>query len=126
MEYEPDENERAVLDVLREERRVNPMRVRDQTDIRKQYVNDALRQLRKLGVVEKVNRGLYEYVPEEDDLPGAPEAATGGVDVEAARAAWEDACEAWRQARGEDVGEALDELAAALGLDAQCTEVDDA
>lgn len=72
MDYDMDENERAVLDVLREERRVNPLRVREQTEIRKQYVNDALRQLRKLGVVRKVTKGLYEYVPENDDLPGGP------------------------------------------------------
>lgn len=73
MDYEPDDRERAVLDVFREEGRANPMRVRDVTDLRKQYVNDALNQLQKLGVVQKLNRGLYEYVPEEDDLPGAPE-----------------------------------------------------
>ena len=67
MDYEPDENEQAVLEVVREERRVNPMRVREQTDLRKQYVNDALRQLQKAGVIRKVSRGLYEHVPENDD-----------------------------------------------------------
>ena len=74
LDYQPDENERAVLDLLREERRVNPLRLREQTGIRKQYVNDALQQLDKLGVVRNVNRGLYEYVPAEDDLPGAEDA----------------------------------------------------
>lgn len=72
MDYTPDDRERAVLDVLREEGRANPLRIRERTDIRKQYVNDALRQLQKLGVVRNVNRGLYEYVPGEDDLPGCP------------------------------------------------------
>ncbi|UHQ96446.1 hypothetical protein [Natrinema halophilum] len=73
MEYQPDDVEEDVLEVIRSEGRVNPLRVREQTDHRKQYVNDAFRQLQKLGIVQKVNRGLYEYVPEEDDLPGAPE-----------------------------------------------------
>ena len=67
MDYELDEYESAVLDILREEGRVNPLRVREETGIRKQYVNDALRQLRKTGVVRQVTRGLYEHVPEEDD-----------------------------------------------------------
>ncbi|MFC5135512.1 MULTISPECIES: hypothetical protein [Haloferacaceae] len=70
MDYEPDETEQAVLDVVRQEGRVNPMRVREQTEIRKQYVNDALRQLQKAGVIRKVNRGLYEHVPENDDEYG--------------------------------------------------------
>ncbi|SEO72510.1 HNH endonuclease [Halorientalis persicus] len=77
--FRPDDRERAVLDVFREEERANPMRVRDVTDLRKQYVNDALNQLQKLGVVQKLNRGLYEYVPEEDDLPGAPETLDEGA-----------------------------------------------
>ncbi|MDQ2053217.1 hypothetical protein [Halobellus sp. H-GB7] len=67
MDYEPDETEQKVLDVVRREKRVNPMRVREATGVRKQYVNDALRQLQKAGVVRKVNRGLYEHVPENDD-----------------------------------------------------------
>lgn len=71
MPYTPDGEERAVLDVLRREHRANPLRIREETDIRKQYVNDALDQLQKVGVVEKVNRGLYQHVPGEDDLEGA-------------------------------------------------------
>ncbi|WP_209019672.1 hypothetical protein [Halorussus marinus] len=71
MDYQLDDEERTVLDVIRHEGRVNPLRVRDQTGLRKQYVNDALRQLVKLGVIQKVNRGLYEHVPDEDDLLGA-------------------------------------------------------
>ena len=67
MEYEPDEREEEVLEVIRQEVRVNPMRLREATDLRKQYVNDALRGLQKAGVVRKVNRGLYEHVPENDD-----------------------------------------------------------
>jgi len=72
MGYTLDENEREVLNVLREEGRVNPLRIREATGLRKQYVNDALKQLKKNDVVQKVNRGLYEYVPEEDGFPGAP------------------------------------------------------
>lgn len=67
-DYELDERERAVLDLLREEHRVNPLRVRERLDMRKQYVNEALRQLEKAGFIKKVTRGLYEFVedPESD------------------------------------------------------------
>ena len=70
MPYSLDETERAVLDVLRAERRANPLRIRERTGLRKQYVNDALRQLEKVDVVRRVNRGLYEYNPDADDLEG--------------------------------------------------------
>jgi len=72
-DYEPDEREQAVLDVVKRERRVNPMRVREVTDIRKQYVNDALKQLTKAQYIRKVNRGLYEYAGDQ------------GINIEAAR-----------------------------------------
>lgn len=104
MDYEPDETERAVLAVLREETRVNPLRVREATDIRKQYVNDALRQLQKAGVVQKVNRGLYEHVPENDD--GAD--AAGGDTIDELRAVIADIRDAYEDVDGDGVGDALD------------------
>ena len=67
MEYEPDENEQAVLEVLREEGRANPYLIRERIDLRKEYVSKALTGLVKAGVVEKVTRGLYDHVPENDD-----------------------------------------------------------
>lgn len=67
MPYSPDEIEQQVLDVLRREGRANPLRIREQTDIRKQYVNNALRQLVKAELVRKVTTGLYEY--DGDDGP---------------------------------------------------------
>ena len=103
MDYQPDETERKVLDLLREEHRANPMRIREQTDVRKQYVNDALTQLRKAGVVEKVNRGLYEHVPEaDDDYTPLSERLQNIVD---------DAREAHEELNGDDLAEALDRLA---------------
>ena len=67
MDYRPDEKEEAVLDILREHGRANPMLIRDETDLRKEYVSRALAGLQKAGVVEKVTRGLYDHVPENDD-----------------------------------------------------------
>lgn len=68
MPYQPDEIEQAVLDVLKREGRANPLRIREETDIRKQYVNNALRQLDKAELVRKVTTGLYEYTG--SDAPG--------------------------------------------------------
>jgi len=67
MDYRPDEKEQAVLDVMREHGRANPMLIRDETELRKEYVSRALTGLEKAGVVRKVTRGLYEHRPENDD-----------------------------------------------------------
>lgn len=109
MEYGPDENEQRVLDVIRREGRVNPLRVREETDLRKQYVNDALRQLQKANVVRKVNRGLYEHVPENDDVSPAAD-----IDVEALREAITDAKAAYEDVDGDGVREALARMGAIL------------
>lgn len=109
MEYDPDENEQRVLDVIRREGRVNPLRVREETDLRKQYVNDALRQLQKANVVRKVNRGLYEHVPENDDVSPAAD-----IDVEALREAITDAKAAYEDVDGDGVREALAWMGAIL------------
>lgn len=61
-DYEPSENQEEVLQVFKEEKRVNPLRVRDVTGLEKQRVNDALQSLVAAGWVRKVNRGLYEFV----------------------------------------------------------------
>lgn len=111
MEYDPDENEQRVLDVIRREGRVNPLRVREETDLRKQYVNDALRQLQKANVVRKVNRGLYEHVPEHDDVP-----TTGAVDLDALREAIADARAAYEDVDGDGLGAALTRAEELLGM----------
>lgn len=108
MPYTPDENEQAVLDALREEGRANPMLLREKTDLRKQYVNDALTQLQKADRVRKVSRGLYEYVDGDED---------GGVDVEAAREALADARVHLENLNRDKLADAHDELAEALGVD---------
>ena len=113
MDYEPDETERAVLDVIRDEGRVNPLRVRETTDIRKQYVNDALRQLQKAGVVRKVNRGLYEHVPEND---ANADADPDDVDLDAVRAAIVDIRTAYEDVDGNGVGDALGRAEELLGI----------
>mgnify|MGYP006310369909 CR=1 FL=1 len=109
MEYEPDENEEAVLKVIRKEHRVNPMRVREQTGLRKQYVNDALRQLQKAGVIRKVNRGLYEHVPENDD-----EYTTDDQEL---REAVREAREVYEDVDGNGVDDAIARLEELTGAD---------
>lgn len=66
-EYELDELEREIVAILKEEKRVNPLRLRKITGTRKQYVNEALQQLKKAGFVKRINTGLWEYIPEKSD-----------------------------------------------------------
>ena len=112
MPYTLDENEQAVLDALREEGRANPMLLREKTDLRKQYVNDALTQLQKADRVRKVSRGLYEYAGDDE-----AESADGDVDAEAAREAYQQLLDARERVDQEAIDEALDELADALGVE---------
>lgn len=60
--FEPTDRQERVLAVFKDEYRVNPLRVREVTDIRKQRVNDALGSLVDAGWIQRVNRGLYEFV----------------------------------------------------------------
>lgn len=59
--YEPDAEASAVLDVLKREGKANPLLIREETDLRKQYVNGALRDLVNAGWIEKRVQGLYEF-----------------------------------------------------------------
>jgi DNA-binding MarR family transcriptional regulator len=68
-QFEPDENQEAILNILKEGREAgqpwgyaNPKRLQTQLEIRKQYINRSLRSLVDAGWVEKVNRGLYRFV----------------------------------------------------------------
>ena len=65
--FEPTGQQEKVLSVLKDEQRVNPMRVRDATGFEKQRVNDALSSLVDAGWVRRVNRGLYEFVDDPRD-----------------------------------------------------------
>lgn len=107
MDYQPDEQELEVLDVLREEGRANPMLLREKTDLRKEYVSRALNGLQKAGVVRKVTRGLYEHVPEEDDDYTHEHAP---VEVDALRDALDDARDAYENVNGNGVEDALDRM----------------
>jgi predicted transcriptional regulator of viral defense system len=66
-DYEPTEQEESVIELLKKERRVNPLRVRDVTGLGKQRVNDLLGNLVAAGWVRKVNQGLYEFVDDPRD-----------------------------------------------------------
>jgi len=68
-DYEPDdEDEEQVLAVMRAEGRATPLLIREETDIRKEYISRYLDNLRRAGWVRKVTRGLYEFV--EDPREG--------------------------------------------------------
>lgn len=60
--FQPTPQQRTVLEVLKDEHRVNPLRVRDETGLEKQRVNDALGSLVDAGWARRVNRGLYEFI----------------------------------------------------------------
>lgn len=68
-EFEPNERQARILDVLKEGREegepwgyANPKRLEKELEVRRQYVNRALRGLVDAGWVENVNRGLYRFV----------------------------------------------------------------
>ncbi|MFW5905855.1 MAG: hypothetical protein ACOCUO_03330 [archaeon] len=61
-DFEPTDNDEAVLGVLKDEQRANPKLLRERTELRKQRINDALRNLRAAGWVRQITRGLYEFV----------------------------------------------------------------
>jgi predicted transcriptional regulator of viral defense system len=58
--FELTKRQEAVLDVFREEERANPLRVREETTLGKQSINDILNRLCDKGHIRKVTRGLYE------------------------------------------------------------------
>lgn len=60
--HEPSSDEDAVIAVLAEEERANPYLLREETGLRKQSVNEALKQLVAAGWVQKRTRGLYDFV----------------------------------------------------------------
>jgi len=60
--FDPEGNQRQVLNVFRDEFQVNPARIRERTGIKRQRVNDALQDLRNAGWIEKRCRGLYRLV----------------------------------------------------------------
>jgi len=61
-DFDPTEQQQKVLDVFCEEFQVNPMRIRDVTEMPKQRVNDILGSLEDAGWIEQVTRGLYRLV----------------------------------------------------------------
>lgn len=74
-EYEPTDREETVLEILREENRVNPYLIRNRTDMGKGDVNTALSNLTSAGWVRRVTRGLYEYVDDPRTSSQASEPA---------------------------------------------------
>ncbi|WP_254526024.1 MarR family transcriptional regulator [Natrinema caseinilyticum] len=60
--FDPSKQQRQVLDVFCDEYQVNPRRIRDNTGLERQRVNDALTALENAGWVEKRARGLYRLL----------------------------------------------------------------
>ena len=74
-DFEPDDVQEEILDVLKEGReqgepwgRVNPKYLTEQTSERRQYINRALSGLIDAGWIRQPVRGLYEFV--EDPREG--------------------------------------------------------
>lgn len=61
-EFEPEENDERILEVLKHEDRANPYLIREQTQLGKGEINTSLVRLTSAGWVRKVTRGLYEFV----------------------------------------------------------------
>ena len=62
-DFEPDDDAEEIIRVMKEEGdRVNPLLLREETGIQKQYVHNSLERLIAAGWVRKINRGLYEFV----------------------------------------------------------------
>lgn len=60
------ETELGILDVL-EEGRGTPAYIADQLGVSQEYVRERIGELRRLGLVEQVHRGLYELATQKED-----------------------------------------------------------
>ena len=67
--YDPTENDEIVLEAFKQGRdsgdpwgRANPRWLMDETDLEKGNVEFSLRSLRDAGWIERISRGLYEFV----------------------------------------------------------------
>jgi len=58
-ESEFTETELSMLDML-EEGRCTPAYIAEELGVTQEYVRDRMRELKRLGLVKKVHRGLYE------------------------------------------------------------------
>ncbi|WP_202593743.1 hypothetical protein [Halolamina rubra] len=109
---ELDDRDREVLEVLADGR-ANPYLIRNETGLDKGDTNTVLTRLGRAGYVRQVTRGLYEITDRGREEIGV----VGGVDATAAREAFRELLEARDRVDQEAIDEALDELAAALGVE---------
>lgn len=65
-ESEFTETELGILDML-SRGRCTPAYIADELDVSQEYVRDRISDLNRLGLVEKVHRGLYELSPSDDE-----------------------------------------------------------
>lgn len=65
-EEEFTETEIGILDML-EDGRCTPSYLADELDVSQEYVRDRLGDLKRLGLIEKVHRGLYEISEGNND-----------------------------------------------------------
>lgn len=59
------ETELGIIDML-EEGRCTPAYIADELDVSQEYVRARLSELQRLGLIEKVHRGLYELADDAD------------------------------------------------------------
>lgn len=100
-DYSPSNQEETVLELFKSGRdtdapwgRLNPLYIREQTDLEKGQVENALQNLRMAGWIDHLNNGgLYELVadprettdidtPGETDIVDSPDQTTPGDDEE--------------------------------------------
>lgn len=60
--FDPEGNQRTVLNVFKDEYQVNPKLIQDITGLERQRINEALGSLQDAGWIEKRCRGLYRLV----------------------------------------------------------------
>lgn len=65
--FEPSDADEAVLSVFKDYGFANPYLIREETEMEKGDVNTCLVRLTSAGWVEKVTRGLYEFVEDPRD-----------------------------------------------------------
>lgn len=109
-DFQPADDDEDVLGVVRDYGFANPYLIREETGLGKGDVNTSLVRLTSAGWVDKITRGLYEFV----DDPRR-ENARGAVDREAALRALEDLEVALEQGRRENVQDAIERIREAIG-----------
>jgi len=101
-DFQPTDNEEAVIDVMEEENKANPLRIREQTGLGKGDINTALTRLTSAGWVRKITRGLYEFVddPRTESTEQTASHSESGPEYTTPSGGVEEALEGWKPGQG--------------------------